>query len=56
MKRVLDVYLHRHLVGELAEVATTSTRAVREVLRQTGFRFQTSGLREALAWELQGRA
>jgi NAD dependent epimerase/dehydratase family enzyme len=48
--------LLRGALGELAEVVTTSTRAVPEALRQSGFRFQTPGLAEALAWELHGQA
>jgi NAD dependent epimerase/dehydratase family enzyme len=44
----------RGLVGEMADVLLTSTRAVPEALRHTGFTFQTPGLAEALAWELDG--
>lgn len=47
-------FLVRGLVGEMADVVLTSTRAVPEALRQTGFTFQTPGLAEALAWELDG--
>jgi uncharacterized protein (TIGR01777 family) len=53
--RVPAMFL-RGALGELAEVVTTSTRAVPEALRQSGFRFQTPGLAEALAWELNGQA
>ncbi len=47
-------FMVRGLVGEMADVLLTSTRAVPEALRQTGFTFQTPGLAEALAWELDG--
>jgi len=45
----------RAMIGERAEVVCTSTRAVPEALRQTGFRFMYSGLGEALGWEVAGR-
>jgi uncharacterized protein (TIGR01777 family) len=48
------VFMIRGMVGEMADVVLTSTRAVPEALRQTGFTFQTPGLAEALAWELDG--
>jgi uncharacterized protein (TIGR01777 family) len=47
-------FMVRGMVGEMADVVLTSTRAVPEALRQTGFTFQTPGLAEALAWELDG--
>jgi uncharacterized protein (TIGR01777 family) len=47
-------FMVRGLVGEMADVLLTSTRAVPEALRHTGFTFQTPGLAEALAWELDG--
>jgi hypothetical protein len=49
-------FMVRGMVGEMADVVLTSTRAVPEALRQTGFTFQTPGLAEALAWELDGAA
>ncbi len=46
----------RGMVGEMADVLLTSTRAVPEAMRQAGFTFQTPGLAQALAWELDGVA
>jgi hypothetical protein len=52
----LPVGAMRMIAGEMAEVMTSSTRAVPEALRRSGFRFRTPNLRDALAWELDGRA
>lgn len=42
----------RSVLGEMADVATTSTRAVPDALRRTGFTFATPSLQSALEWEL----
>jgi uncharacterized protein (TIGR01777 family) len=43
------------MVGEKAEVATTSTRAAPEALRQRGHRFMFPRVEDALMWQLHGR-
>lgn len=48
----IPTFALRAAAGERAELVTTSTRAVPEALRRTGFRFMHPGLREALGWEL----
>ncbi len=45
----------RSAFGEMAEIATTSTRAVPDALRRTGFTFAHPDLDTALAWEVLGR-
>lgn len=45
----------RWIVGEKAEVATTSTRAVPEALRRRGHRFMFPMIEDALMWQLHGR-
>lgn len=45
----------RLFLGDKAEILTTSTRAVPDALRQSGFRFMYPGLADALAWELAGK-
>jgi NAD dependent epimerase/dehydratase family enzyme len=48
----LPNFVLRAMIGEVADAAVWSSRAVPDRLRTTGFRFAQPGLEQALRWEL----